>query len=43
MYTDFENFSAFKPGPKKEQSVNDMLDQLIALGDALKTLRQPKD
>ena len=39
MYTDFENFSVFKPGPTKEQSVNDMLDQLIAWGEALKTLR----
>jgi NAD(P)H-dependent FMN reductase len=40
MYTDFENFSVFKPGPTKEQSVNDMLDQLIAWGSALKTLRK---
>ena len=40
MFTDFENFSVFKPGPTKEQSVNDMLDQLIAWGGALKTLRQ---
>ena len=39
LYADFENFSVFKPGPTKEQSVNDMLDQLIAWGDALKTLR----
>jgi NAD(P)H-dependent FMN reductase len=40
MYTDFENFSVFKPRPTKEQSVNDMLDQLIAWGSALKTLRK---
>jgi NAD(P)H-dependent FMN reductase len=40
MYTDFENFSVFKPGPTKEQSVNEMLDQLIAWGGALKTLRK---
>jgi NAD(P)H-dependent FMN reductase len=40
MYTDFENFSVFKPGPTKEQSVNDMLDQLIAWGGALKALRK---
>jgi len=40
MFTDFENFSVFKPGPTKEQSVNDMLDQLIAWGGALKTLRK---
>src|SRR5438874_9968976 len=40
MFADFENFSVFKPGPTKEQSVNDMLDQLIAWGGALKTLRK---
>ena len=40
MFTDFENFSVFKPGPTKEQSVKDMLDQLIAWGGALKTLRK---
>ena len=40
MYTDFENFSVFKPGPTKEQSVNAMLDQLIEWGSALKTLRK---
>jgi hypothetical protein len=38
--TDFENFSVFKPGPTKEQSVNHMRDQLIAWGGALKTLRK---
>jgi NAD(P)H-dependent FMN reductase len=42
MYTDFENFSVFKPGPTKEQSVNDMLGQLIAWGGALKTLREKR-
>ena len=40
LFTDFENFSVFKPGPTKEQSVNEMLDQLIAWGGALKTLRK---
>jgi NAD(P)H-dependent FMN reductase len=40
MYTDFESFSVFKPGPTKEQSVNDMLDQLVAWGAALKTVRK---
>src|SRR5439155_10673288 len=39
MYTDFENFSVFKPDPRKETSVNDMLGQLIAWGGALRTLR----
>jgi len=40
MYTDFENFSVFKPGPQQEKSVNAMLDQLIAWGGALKMLRE---
>jgi hypothetical protein len=40
LFTDFENFSVFNPGPTKEQSVNEMLDQVIAWGGALKTLRE---
>jgi NAD(P)H-dependent FMN reductase len=40
MFTDFENYSVFKPGATKEQSVNDMLDELIAWGGALKTIRK---
>lgn len=39
LYTDFENFSTFKPAERHEQSVNAMLDQVIAWGGALKTLR----
>jgi NAD(P)H-dependent FMN reductase len=41
MFTDFENFSVFKPGPQQKTSVNAMLDQVIAWGAALKTLREP--
>ena len=40
MYTDFENFNVFKPDSRKETSVNDMLDQLVAWSGALKTLRK---
>ena len=40
LFTDFENFSVFKPDPRKETSVNEMLDQLIAWGGALKPLRK---
>jgi len=40
LYTDFENFSVFKPAPKQERSVNTMLDQVIAWGGALKILRE---
>jgi NAD(P)H-dependent FMN reductase len=39
MFTDFENFSVFKPDPRHEGGVNTMLDQLIAWGGALKTVR----
>jgi NAD(P)H-dependent FMN reductase len=40
MFTDFENFSVFKPASQHEKSVNAMLDQVIAWGSALKTLRE---
>ncbi len=39
LFTDFENFSVFKPAPQHEQALNTLLDQLIAWGGALKTLR----
>jgi NAD(P)H-dependent FMN reductase len=39
LYTDFENFSVFKPAPDREKSVNAMLDQVFAWGAALKRLR----
>jgi hypothetical protein len=40
LFTDFENFGVFKPSPEKEKAVHAMLDQVIAWGGALKTLRQ---
>lgn len=39
LFTDFENFSEFKPGAHHEESVHAMLDQLVAWSGALKTLR----
>ena len=39
LFTDFENFSVFKPAAHHEKSVNTMLDQVIAWGKALKTVR----
>ena len=42
LFTDFENFRVFKPTPQQEQSVNAMLDQVIAWGGALKALRRNK-
>jgi len=40
LFTDFENFTDFKPGVNQEAAVNSMLDQVIAWGGAMKTLRQ---
>jgi NAD(P)H-dependent FMN reductase len=39
MFTDFENFSVFKPGPNQEKHVHVMLDQVIAWSSALRPLR----
>jgi NAD(P)H-dependent FMN reductase len=39
LFTDFENFSVFKPADHHDGSVNTMFDQLIAWSGALKTLR----
>jgi NAD(P)H-dependent FMN reductase len=40
LFTDFENFSAFKPDPRHEAEVKTMLDQVISWGGALKTVRE---
>ncbi|MGE5293590.1 MAG: NADPH-dependent FMN reductase [Solirubrobacterales bacterium] len=40
LFTDFEDMSRFKPHPRNEESLNTMLDQLVAWGGALKTLRE---
>jgi NAD(P)H-dependent FMN reductase len=42
LFTDFENFTTFKPAPYQEQYVYTMLDQVIAWGTALKALRTKK-
>ena len=39
MFSDFENFSLFKPDPRHEGEVQMMLDQVIAWGGALKAVR----
>jgi NAD(P)H-dependent FMN reductase len=39
LFTDFENFSALKPGPHQEAAVNAMLDDLVRWGRALQTMR----
>src|SRR6266404_2456914 len=40
LFTDFENFSVFKPASHHEKSVHDVLDQVIAWGGALRSLRE---
>lgn len=39
LFSDFENFSVFKPAQYHEKSVNTMLEQIIAWGGALRTIR----
>ncbi len=40
LFTDFENFSIFKPAPSHEKALHAMIDQVIAWGTTLKTLRK---
>ena len=40
LFNDFENFSVFKPDARHEKSLNEMFDQVIAWGGALKALRK---
>jgi len=40
LFTDFENFTTFKPHAKHEASVSAMLDQVVAWAGALGTLRK---
>jgi NAD(P)H-dependent FMN reductase len=42
LFTDFENFTRFKPAPYQEQAVNTLLDQVISWGTVLKALRTKK-
>lgn len=39
LFTDFENFTTFKPAAAHEQTVNAMLNEVIAWGTALKSVR----
>jgi NAD(P)H-dependent FMN reductase len=40
LFTDFENFSVFKPGPQHEASLTTVLDQTVTWGKALATVRK---
>jgi NAD(P)H-dependent FMN reductase len=39
LFTDFENFSAFKPAAHHTQAVSTLLDQLVAWSGAMRALR----
>jgi NAD(P)H-dependent FMN reductase len=40
LFTDFENYTTFKPDTRHETSLHTMLDQLVAWSGALKTVRE---
>ena len=40
LFTDFENFSVFKPGPQHEATLTTVLDQTVTWGKALETVRK---
>jgi NAD(P)H-dependent FMN reductase len=42
LFTDFEGFRTFKSAPQRESEVHTLLDQVIAWGRALKTVREPQ-
>ncbi len=41
LFTDFENYRDFKPRPEREAQLGAVLDQVVAWGTALRTLRKP--
>jgi len=40
LFTDFENFSTFKPAEMHRKTVQTMLDQLVSWGTAMRAVRQ---
>ena len=42
LFTDFENFAAFKPAPQQEKALGAMLDQLVPWAEAMKQVRAKK-
>jgi NAD(P)H-dependent FMN reductase len=40
LFTDFKNFSEFAPDPRHEPELDTMLKQLVAWGDAMRTVRE---
>lgn len=42
LFSDFENYTTFKPNPQHETNLNTLLDQLLSWGAALKGVRSAK-
>jgi NAD(P)H-dependent FMN reductase len=42
LFTDFENFTVFKPDPRHEKSANEVFDQVVAWSSALRSLREKR-
>jgi len=40
LFTDFENYSVLNPAPNNETDLNNMIDQIVKWGSALKTIRK---
>ena len=40
LFADFENYSVFKPADRHETTLNTVIDQVVAWGSALKTVRE---
>jgi NAD(P)H-dependent FMN reductase len=40
LYTDFENYSVFKPNPVHEKTLTTMLDQLVSWSEAMLSVRK---
>ncbi|HEY8036144.1 MAG TPA: NAD(P)H-dependent oxidoreductase [Methylobacter sp.] len=43
LFTDFENFTVFKPDPRHEKSANGVFDQVVAWSSALRPLREKRE
>jgi hypothetical protein len=43
MFTDFESFSTFAPGPQHSEAVVVLFDQLESWSEAMKTVRERQE
>jgi NAD(P)H-dependent FMN reductase len=41
LFTDFENFASIRPNPRHDEEMHTMLDQVIAWGGAMRSVRTP--